>query len=156
MFKNILLALLVWSSLSAQGLQIGSELSSLHKYRYMNQHEKLELIPNYISTIVVSFEKDNSAMINEFLQSKESDYLKKRNAIFIADISKMPSMVTKFFALPKMKKYKHTIYLHNTDEFAKYVPAKEDKATIIKFKGQTVTEISYISTVKELQGILTK
>ena len=43
-----------------------------------------------------------SDVLKEYLLSKEGDILSKNNAIYVADISGMPSLISKFSALPKM------------------------------------------------------
>ena len=154
MYKILLALTILISAVAAETLKVSTPVDSLHKYSYESQHGKIKMVPNYVKTIVISFEKDNSAMINEFLNKQEPSYLESHNAIFIADINRMPSIITKMFALPKMKKYKHTIYLHNTDKFEKFVPSKDGKATILKFKDKQVKSISYISTIDELKSVL--
>lgn len=154
MSKLLIAFTILFSILGAETLKVSSELDSLHRYPYENQHGMIKIVPNYVKTIIISFEKDNSAMINAYLNKQKSNYLESYKAIFIADISKMPSIITKLFALPKMKKYKHTIYLHNSDEFAKFVPSKEGEATVLKFKGRTVQSISFISTIDEMKKVI--
>lgn len=156
MYKLLILFVVLFASLGAETLKVSSALDSLHKFGYKSQHNKRLMIPNVVETIIISFEKDNSAMINEYLNKQKSQYLDSYNSIFIADISKMPSIITKLFALPKMKTYKHTIYLHNADQFAKFVPSKEGKATIVTFKDKEVQSISFIETIDELKLVLEK
>ncbi|WP_428737452.1 hypothetical protein [Sulfurimonas sp.] len=154
MRKIALLFFSLSTLLLASTLELSTPLSSLQGFEYETQHEKEITIPDDVKTIIISYEKDSSAMINKFLDSKEKDFLEKNHAVFIADISKMPSLITSLFALPKMQKYKHTIYLHYSDEFAKFIPAVEEKVTILKIQNSKVSNISYITTVKELQEAL--
>ena len=156
MRKIALLFFSLSAFLLASTLELSSPLSSLQKFEYETQHEKAITIPDDVQTIIISDEKDSSAMINKFLNSKEKEFLEKKHTVFIADISKMPSLITSLFALPKMKKYKHTIYLHYTDEFAKFIPIVEEKVIILTIQNDKVSKISYITTLKELQEIFEK
>ena len=44
------------------------------------------------------------------LKGKEN-ILEKNSAVYVADISGMPSLISKFIALPKMKKYPFSVLL---------------------------------------------
>ena len=154
MKKILILIALAITIVGADTIKVSSALSSLNKFAYENPQGKKLVIPSNVRTVVVSYEKDTGKLVNEYLASKYPPYLGRINAVFIADINEMPSIITKLFALPKMRKYKHTIYLHNTDKFSKYVPAKDEKITIIKIENQKVKSISYITTAKELRQAL--
>ena len=151
MLKFLILLLAVFSFSNADTLHISSPINSLDRFSYESPHGKKLKIPHTIKTVVVSYEKDTGRLVNNYLNNKYPPYLAKMNAIFIADIHEMPSIITKLFALPKMRKYKHTIYLNNKENFSKFLPPKDEKITIIKFENQKVKSIKYISTVKELK-----
>ena len=156
MKKVLILMALAITIVSADVLKISSTLSSLNKFEYENpQGEKLT-IPLNVKTIIISYKKETGKLINKYLISKHPTYLDELNAVFIADINKMPSVITTLFALPKLRKYKHTIYLHYADKFAEYIPAKDEKITVIKIENQKVISIFYITTKNELIKALEK
>ena len=68
----------------------------------------------------------------------------------------MPAIVTNMFALPKLQKYKHLIYLHYSDKLQDAVPNKEQKITLLRVEDSKIKEISYISTVLELKTAIEK
>ena len=76
--------------------------------------------------------------------------------MFIADISKMPTVITNTFALPKLRKYKHLIYLHYNEKFQRAVPHKDGKITLLHVADGKIENISYISTEKELKAAIEK
>jgi len=152
MIKKTLLVLLLVSTLFASPFEINK------KYRIFVLPDQFGIkhsIDRHTHTFIVSFEKDTGADVNKFLASKSSDYLAKHEAVFIANISKMPSLITKYFAMPKLKKYKHQVLLVN-DEADHRFKAKDGKITIYKTKKGVVTEIFYINSAKELNKILVK
>jgi len=141
---------------AADTLSVGTHLNTLKNYKYENQNKYPMQIPTATKLVIVSFEKDTGALVNDYLDTKKSSYILDHNAIFIADIHRMPSIITKMFALPKMQEYKHPIYLHYGEQFENFVPHKEEKLTLLRIKGQTVESIAYISTVKELKAAIEK
>jgi hypothetical protein len=136
MKKIFSLALLV-ATLMANDFGLGEEISS---FTLADQFEKDH---------IVSFEKDTGADMNEFLNTKNPKYLEERNAVFIANISKMPGIITKLFAMPKMKKYKHTILLINDEEDKRFAQ-EEEKITVYKLKNGVIEKINFVSSAQEV------
>lgn len=142
--------------LSAAPLKIDSPLEMLEGFKYETPQGRQMKIPNKTKLVIVAFEKDTGALVNEYLDKQSPFYLLKNNSIFIADINKMPTIVTSMFALPKLQKYKHLIYLHYSDKLQEAVPNKEQKITLLRFENSKIKEISYISTVLELKTAIEK
>ena len=69
--------------------------------------------------------KVQSDMLRDYLlplSEKKENILEKNSAVYVADISGMPSLISKFIALPKMKKYPFSVLLlddTNKDNFVK-------------------------------------
>ena len=86
-------------------------------------------------------------------ESQEENILEKNGAVYVADISGMPSLISKFIALPKMKKYPFSILLlddSNKDNFVK----EDGKIIVYSLENGKVTEIRKISTTEELSDII--
>jgi len=149
---------LIFSALivHADFIKIDSPLSRLDAFKYETPQGRQMKIPKKSKLIIVAFEKDTGALVNEYLSSKSPFYLLKHRCIFIADINKMPSIITNMFALPKLKKYKHLIYLHYSDKLQKVVPNTEKMITLLRVEESKIKEISYISTKKELKAVIEK
>ena len=89
---------------------------------------------------------------NEFLKSKEIDFLTKHNSLFIADISSMPSFVTKLFALPKMRKYNYNVLLIYDEDEKRFIK-KEGKLTVYKIDNGVIKSINFINSQEELKSL---
>jgi hypothetical protein len=152
MFKKLALFFAAASILSANSLLVGMSLDKLKSFDYEDQFEKKIEIPDNTRLIILSYEKGTGATVNELLNEQSPSYLSDHNALFIADISGMPSLITSWFALPKMQKYKHTIYLNYAEPFAAEFPPKEEQITLLRFDTQNLlSDITYVSTKEELQ-----
>jgi hypothetical protein len=139
------------SLFGANQIKDGSSLSELNAFKFETPHGRQMKIPKKSQLIIVAFEKDTGKLVNEFLATKDQFYLVKKHAIYIADINKMPSIITNMFALPKLRKYKHLIYLHFDENFQTVVPHKEEQITIIRVEDKKITDISFVKTAQELQ-----
>ncbi len=140
--KRILLSLLVMGlSLFASEFKIGDKIGT---FSILNQHDKKVTIDDSIEKIIVSFEKDTGANINEYLSKKNPLFLKNNKAVFIANISGMPSIITKLFALPKMRKYDHEILLIYDEDDKRFI-SKEEKSTLYTLKDGVIKSIDFIT-----------
>ena len=150
MIKKFLFTVLLGLSAFANSLTVGTDIPTL---TVKDQFEKEHIIDANIKTIIFSATKTEGTTIKEFLLTKDKDYLTTNKAAYVADITGMPSLITKFIALPKMKDYPFSVLL--IDEANKTLfPVKEDMISIISLENGKVTDIKYVKTAAELRQIL--
>ena len=156
MSKVLLFFALSVLALNADFLNVSSSITKLNEFKYVTPQGNEIKIPKEVKLIIVSFEKDTGALVNEYLNTKSSDYLTKYNSIFIADINKMPSVITKMFALPKLRKYKHPMYLNYDEKFEQSVLGKEEMVTLLHVENSIIKHISFIVRKEELKAAIEK
>ncbi|MDP2894437.1 MAG: hypothetical protein Q8N78_08765 [Sulfurimonas sp.] len=156
MSKVLLFFALSVLALNADFLNVSSSITKLNEFKYVTPQGNEIKIPKDVKLIIVSFEKDTGALVNEYLNTKSSDYLTKYNSIFIADINKMPSVITKMFALPKLRKYKHPMYLNYDEKFEQSVLGKEEMVTLLHVENSIIKHISFIVRKEELKAAIEK
>ncbi len=156
MSKVLLFFMLSVLALNADFLNVSSSITKLNEFKYVTPQGNEIKIPKEIKLIIVSFEKDTGALVNEYLNTKSPDYLTKYNSIFIADINKMPSVITKMFALPKLRKYKHPMYLNYDEKFEQSVLGKEEMVTLLHVENSVIKHISFIVRKEELKAAIEK
>lgn len=139
-----MIALSVW----AAPYKVGQSVMPLDLNDQFGKRITLKAMPK---TLIMAFEKGTGATVNEYLTVQEKGYLSKNKAAFVADISQMPKFITESFALPKMRKYTHTVLLIQDEEQGFNFPAQEEKITVMKFRGNFLTKVEYISTAAELK-----
>ncbi|RXJ84597.1 hypothetical protein [Arcobacter sp. CECT 8985] len=140
MKKIILLISLVFFAYAKQ-FHVGDKIGM---FSLLDQFDVKHTIDKNIKTIIVSFEKQTGKDVNEFLNSKDPTFLKDHNAVFIANISGMPTIITKLFALPKMRDYKHKILLIYNDSDTRFKNV-EGKSTLYKLENGVIKQIKFIT-----------
>lgn len=148
MFYKALLILYFSTFAMAGHLNINDKFLS---FLLPDQFDKIHSVDGKLTYIIISFEKENSKIVNEFLSTKSENFLDKKNSVFIADISNMPTIITKMFVLPKMRDYKYPILLIYDDKGDKFL-RKDDKITIYTLKNTQISNIDFISSKKELES----
>ncbi len=144
---NKLLLILIFSVLSfAQSLKVGDILPTI---TLQDQFEKTHTISDKSKKIVVAYDKSTSDLLKEFLLEKEDDFLKNHKTVYVGDISGMPSLISKFFAIPKMKKYPFSI-LFLDEKHRETFSKKEDSISVYTLENGKITTLKYLSTKEEL------
>ena len=149
MLQKLILSMMVCIYANAGTLKIDDKIST---FSLVNQFDKMHTITSEISMIIVTFQKETTNLVNDFLSSKSSDFLDKNNTIFINNISSIPSIVVKIFTIPKMRDYKYDILLIYNENSKKF-KEEEDKITVYFIENGFVKDIKFISSIYQLEGV---
>lgn len=152
MFKKIVLATLLALGLNAASLNIDSSIVDI---KIKDQFDKVHTLNESVKTILFASDKGTSDMLRDYLLplSEKENVLEKNGAVYVADISGMPSLISKFIALPKMKKYPFSILLLDDSNKENFV--KEDgKIIVYSLENGKVVKIDKISSKEELANII--
>ena len=146
MIKKLLLTIFLGVVAFANPLTVNNSVPEL---KIKDQFEKEHTLDSNVKTIIFSATKDENNTIKEFLNSKGNDFLTTNHVVYVADITGMPSLITKFIALPKMKNYYFPILLIDEENKVLF-PVEKDKITIITLDNSKITDVKYIKTTEDL------
>jgi len=93
--------------------------------------------------IIISFSKKNGKAVKAFL-STHKGYLKKRQAVYLADMTSAPSLAMSLFMMPALKKYDFSVGLIEDDDIAERLPKVEGKSTVIKLEKLYIKSIKFV------------
>ena len=148
--KFIMMMLLLVSALFAE-IKVGEGFPA---YNLVDQFdEKMEVKMDGNTTLILSFEKDVSSETKKFLDTKEKTFLVDNDLMYISDISSMPSFITSWFALPKMKKFAFKVALIYEDKIGDIIPREDGKVTVIDLEYNKIMKIQFVDP-KTLDTVL--
>jgi hypothetical protein len=145
--KKLLLLSFLAVSLFASSFKVGDNFPS---FNYKDQFKTAHTLHSDTKTVIIAFTRDGGNVVKDTLIPKGKGFLESKKAIYIADISGMPSLISSFFAIPKMKKYPFNILLEQENSLQDVYPYSEEKVTVIKLDNKKVVSIEYITTSAEL------
>lgn len=119
-----------------------------------DQHDQTVVINEQTNLILFAAGKSTSALMSKTLEGLPPTTLKDKKALYVADISGMPSFITKIVAIPKMQKRPYTIALLRDEVQSKRFPQKDDAITIIKLKSGKITDITFVTKQDEIINAL--
>jgi len=137
-----------YSTTATDGINIGSKIS----FTLPDQFDKAHSLTDDTKKLILVFAKATGHTVKKFLNSQDSDYLTKRDAIFIADISPMPTVIRNTFALPDLKKSKYSVLLIYDGEIAKQLKNEKaaDKIAVATMEKGVVKNIKFVTTAQEV------
>jgi len=141
-----------YSASATKGLAVDSKLS----FTLPDQFDKPVTLAPETKKVIFVFAKATGHTVREFLKKQDKNYLPSRNALFVADVSGMPTVIRNTFALPDFRKSPYSVALIYDKAIATaYKNEKDaDKITIVSLKNQTVTNIETVSTEEALKAAL--
>lgn len=143
------------SSLLFFALQAGAETYAvgdrIEVFALDDQHGTNHVVDNSVSMIVFSRDMDGGDLIKQALSNAPPDLLKEKRAVYIADISSMPGLIAKFFAIPSMRKRPYPMLLDRDGVVTARLPDVEGKATLIIFEDLRIERVLHLETVEEVR-----
>jgi len=136
----------------SNGMNVGSKMS----FSLPDQFDKKHTLNADTKTLILSFAKATGHTVKDFLSSESDNYLSSRDALFIADISPMPTVIRNTFALPDLKKSSFPVLLIYDKTIAAQIKndTKADKIAVISLENGTITATQYVTTIEELKDTL--
>lgn len=131
-------------------IQMGKKIDI---FTFKDQFDKLRSVTEKTKKIIFVFTKETGHTTKEFLNQKPVDYLEKKDIIFVADVSPMPSLIREYFALPDLRKHQYPILLIYDEKVAsKYKFEKEyKKIMIVDLDKLVIKDIKFLTTEEELK-----
>jgi len=125
--------------LFAQPLSVGTTIEAT---QFNDQFEKNLTITAQTQQLIVVFSKVEGEKVKAFLETNPN-YLYENNALYLMDVTPVPSMVMSMFMLPKFKKYPYSIGLIEDEKLLAPFPKKENFITFMTLENFKVTSIEF-------------
>jgi len=137
---------------ATDGMNIGSKIT----FTLPDQFDKAQTLGDDTKKVIFVFSKSTGHTVKTFLKEQSKDYLASKNALFVADISPMPTVIRNTFALPELKKSDFSVLLVYDKAIAKQFKndAETEKIAVLSLNNGAVETVKYISTADELKSEL--
>jgi hypothetical protein len=117
--------------------------SKVEAFSAKTQHDKeFTFKPADTQFLLVTHDMETGKKANAILTTVGPDNLTNKKVVYLANIHGMPG-VGRMFALPKMRKYSHTIILGDDAGLIAKFPEEKNKVTVLKLSDGKVTSVRY-------------
>ncbi len=155
--KNLILFLgffLCMKNLLSQNLQVGSDLLQENLVQFIDQHGNLQTISKDLKYLLFVSDMDASKVVHPYLLKLKQEGMNLKKLALIADIHKMPTVISKMIAIPKMKEYPYIIHLILDNTRGAYFPKEKGKVFILFLENYKVQKIERVDSQVELEKII--
>jgi hypothetical protein len=148
-----LAAVLVAGDAYAQPYVVGD---AIEPFTLEDQHGKSHTVDASVKVILFSRDMDGGDVLKAGLADVEPGYLDGKSAVYVADISRMPGLVARMFAIPAMRDRPYAMLLDRDGKTTARLPAAEGQATLVFLDQLTVRRIANVEEApavrQELEG----
>lgn len=149
--KAAALLLLCLLSTTVLALEPGERLAP---WTLLDQHDAPYTLNDETRILLVARDMDGARLVDAALEGKPKGYLEQRQAVFLADISRMPGVIATLFALPKMRDYSYRIILDRDARIAPRYPAGEGEVLWLQLEDGRLLEQKTFKTAEVLRRAL--
>ena len=129
----------------AAEIVIGKELK---QFTLNDQFDHPHTLGKDTKKVIFVFTKAMGHMVKGYLNNKPLSYLKDRNTLFVADVSPMPSIIRKVFAIPDLQEHKYPVLLILDENFSQSYQNAEhkEKIMIVTLDHFKVEKVEFVAT----------
>ena len=149
--KAAALLLLCLLSTAVLALEPGERLAP---WALLDQHDAPYTLNDETRILLVARDMDGAKLVDAALEGKPKGYLDERHAVFLADISRMPSVIATLFALPKMRDYNYRILLDRDARIAPRYQAGEGQVLWLQLEGLQIVAQQVFTRADDLRQAL--
>jgi hypothetical protein len=136
--------------LAASSVQSQTAAPSLADLRLPDQHGNVHTLPPETTTVLFAADMAAKKVVQALLDARDADYLPHHQAVFIADIHGMPRIITKLFALPRMRKYGYEVLLIEDADVGARFPRRDGEVTVLGLRDLRPVTVNYVRDVEAL------
>ena len=134
-----------------------TEGSAMPTLSLNDQHDKPAAVSTQTRWVVFTAEKPVNDMVSAVLAAEPAGVADRLRLVYVADISGMPALVTRMFALPKLRELPFPIAL--VREAAQLtqvadIPRVKGAATVLRLDNGRVAQVATIRLADELRSLL--
>ncbi len=148
---SLVLATFSMAALAQNPLQEGAPLPVIS---LMNQHEKPAEIPRNTRRVLFAADNAGAEMMMTLLDAKAGNWLQETQQVYLADIHKMPALISRMFALPKLQEKPYNVILGREETDLAAWPRQKGCVTLIPVAAGLLGKPDYACNSGALQNAL--
>jgi hypothetical protein len=115
----------------SQALETGERLAP---WTLLDQYEQPYSLDDGLQVLLVARSMDGGKLVKAALEGQPKGYLEARHTVFVADISRMPALVSLLFAVPAMRDYNYRVLLDRESRVVSRYPGDESRVLWLRLE----------------------
>lgn len=134
----------------SHALEVGERLAP---WTLLDQFEQPYSLDDGLQ-LLLARDMDGGKLVKAALEGQPKGYLEARHAVFVADISRMPSLVSSLFAVPAMRDYNYRVLLDRESRVASRYPGDASRVLWLRLDHGLLVEQKEFSDAAALRAAL--
>jgi hypothetical protein len=127
---------------------------TLRPFSVEDQHGERVAVGEGLRVLLVSRDMDAGGIVKGALGDADQRFLDERGAAYVADISGMPALISRMFALPRLRERKYRVLVDRDGTIARDFPRVEKRPTLVALDGLRIVAIEHPASAGELREAL--
>jgi len=125
----------------------GQELSPVD---FEDQHGDAVAFDSNVKWLIFAHHNKGAKMTKEAIDQVEINDFTAYQGLYVADISKMPALISRMFAMPAMRNYEFNLALDKDGDITQNWPKQDDKVTLITLDNLSLVDVQYVDSPEEI------
>lgn len=152
MWQAVFLAMVLFAAPAFAGpIAVGDRLEIAG---LADQHDQPGGVDDATRLILFTRDMGASEFVEEALSHDGAARLAKAGALWVADIARMPRVITRFFALPAMRKRPYRMLLDRDGTATAALPHEKGRVTLVFLDRRAVTRIAFADSAAQVAQAL--
>lgn len=120
----------------------------------LDQFDEAYTLNDGLKILLVARSMEGAKILHAALEEKPKGYLDDRDAMFVADVSRMPQVISTLFAVPAMRDYDYRVLLDRQPRVAPLYSGATDTVLWVEMEQGTVKSQHEYSDAATLEAAL--
>ena len=147
-------ALLLVCAAALAGAEPYAVGGTLRPFSLEDQHGEHGAVGDRTRVIVLSRDMGAGDVVKGTFADAEQRYLDEHGAVYVADISGMPALVSRMIAVPRMRERKYRVLLDRDGAVGRDFPYVEKRPTVVALDQLRIVAVEHPATAGELREAL--
>jgi hypothetical protein len=109
-----------------------------------------------VRLILISRDMDGGALLKEALEDAGADeaWLAERKAVYVADISRMPGLVARLFAIPRLRGRGYPVLLDRDGAVTARLPTADQRASVIRLDALRIASVVHAESADAVRAAI--
>jgi hypothetical protein len=126
----------------------------LEPFALEDAHGRTHRVDAAVRVVLLSRDMEGGALLKEALEGVDAAWLAERGAVYVADISRMPGLVARLFAIPRMRGRAYPVLLDRDGSVTARLPTAEGRASVIALDALRVTGVVHADSAEAVRSAI--
>ena len=125
----------------ANAAEVGDTLAT---FTLNDQHDTAFTLDASTRVLLAAGDMDGAKLVKAAVAEQPKGYLEARHAVFVADIQRMPALISKLFAVPAMRDYNYRVVLDRDGQVVPQYAVGEAQVQVLQLdNGKLVSKQTF-------------